>query len=70
MNFETHFLKEDISKASEEHWRILNLLTHTAESVYSGDLDKAKNLSTHLLISIRNLADMSSEKYNKEKAYG
>ncbi|CDQ41475.1 hypothetical protein [Virgibacillus salexigens] len=67
MKLENHFLQADISKASEEFYRSLGLLSSIMNHVNEGNLSKAKHLSTDLTMSLHKMEKMSSDKYNADQ---
>ncbi|MDY7044397.1 hypothetical protein RVS70_09285 [Virgibacillus sp. M23] len=67
MNLEKHFLPDDIKRASEEYWCVMDLLSMIMKLTNEGNIAKAKHLSTDLTKSLHALERMSSKKYNQEK---
>lgn len=67
MNLEKHFLPDDIKRASEEYWCVMDLLSMIMKLTNEGNIAKAKHLSTDLTKSLHELERMSSKKYNQEK---
>jgi len=63
MNIEEHFLPEDITKASEEYWSILELMTKIMTKINNGELETAKHYSTDLAMALQKLTKLSSERY-------
>lgn len=67
MNFTKHFSPLDISKASEEYWCAMDLLSNIMTKLQQGEIEAAKQRSIDLLKSIHELSKMSSEKYGKDR---
>lgn len=67
MNFPEHFLPPDISKASEEYWRTVELLTITLNNLQEGDMETAKHCSIGLLKSIHELSKLNTKKRNADR---
>jgi len=63
MNIEEHFLPEDITKASEEYWSILELMTKIMTLINEGELESAKHHSFDLTLSLHRLTNLSISKY-------
>ncbi|MFC2948570.1 hypothetical protein [Virgibacillus sediminis] len=62
MKIEDHFLPEDIKRASEEYWCVMDLLSDVMDNVFAGDIEMAKHRSIDLLKSIHELSKMSDKK--------
>ncbi|MGX9931990.1 hypothetical protein PD280_06290 [Virgibacillus salarius] len=69
MNLEKHFLPNDIKRASEEYWCVMDLLSMIMKLTNEGNIARAKHLSTDLTKSLHELEQMSSKKYKEDKLH-
>ncbi|WP_188453767.1 hypothetical protein [Virgibacillus oceani] len=67
MKLHNHFLKDDISKASEEYWRAMEALSNTMTLMNQGRISEAKHVSIGITKALHEQEKLTDKKRQSVK---